>query len=560
MKRIYKNLALGVVLTGSLASCNDFLTVDPVDKLTQDNFYTSEAMVRSNTMALYAAKTWDNFAHDFQWKFDMLGGDMFYTYQYEGQWYFGTYTAVNQYINQGWEGLYNVIAFCNSVIHDMPEKCQSGVPQSAIDQAIAEARCIRGYCYYMIAEIWHDAPIVENNSANITSGNLQLPRNTQANLYRFAMDDLDAAVEALPYSDSDAYRVNKYSAMAIRAKLAVTMASHSDYGYNRESLYEKAATDAKTVVEALPSVTEISYETLFDVEANNGPESLLAIQCGVLGYGYGNPRTVAWTRSSVIADECWGEGKGPTVSLQKMFTAEDKRRKWCYMTSGDYYPNLAKAQGGYTYNLITRGADGSKIEDKNQMNAHLKKYILGKSADCDGNVGLGQDGANNIYLMRLADCYFLYAEAVMGTATSTEDAVALSMVNTVRERAGLDPLTSITYEQLLCERRLEFAFEGINWFDILRYRYRVGDQKAIDFLNSGYGTDYNRCCMYVAKSGTVESNENNPAQYVIASSQAEGAEYDPIILTPSSFVVPLPAAATTSSPQLLAPPVDYYAQ
>ena len=42
MKSIYKSLILAAALGGSLSSCNDFLTVDPVDKLTQDNFYTRQ--------------------------------------------------------------------------------------------------------------------------------------------------------------------------------------------------------------------------------------------------------------------------------------------------------------------------------------------------------------------------------------------------------------------------------------------------------------------------------------------------------------------------------------
>ena len=53
------------------------------------------------------------------------------------------------------------------------------------------------------------------------------------------------------------------------------------------------------------------------------------------------------------------------------------------------------------------------------MLAHIKKYVIGKAADCNGNVGVDQDAANNIYLMRLADVYLTYTEAVMGTAGST---------------------------------------------------------------------------------------------------------------------------------------------
>ena len=102
------------------------------------------------------------------------------------------------------------------------------------------------------------------------------------------------------------------------------------------------------MIENTQALTQIDFSTLFDVEANNGPESILAIQCGVLGYSYGNARNTAWSRSSVIADQTWGAGKGPTLSLQQMYDRNDKRRMWTYMTNGDVYPMLNRAGGGYT--------------------------------------------------------------------------------------------------------------------------------------------------------------------------------------------------------------------
>lgn len=378
MKKFVKKAALATVLAASMASCNDFLTVDPSDKLVQDNFYTSAEHIRLNTMTLYAAKTWTNYTINFQWKTDMLAGDMFYTYDAEGQWFFGTYTPVNQYINEGWKGIYNVILFANSVINDMPKSC-NGVAQADIDAAIAEARAIRAFCYYQIAELWHDAPIIFDNTSNIANGNLDVPRNTQKSIYRFALEDADFAVENLPENDPDNWRCNKNTARAIRAKLLVTMASHSDYGYDRADLYRRAAADAEAVMESLPWIENIPFETLFDVESNNGPESLLAVQCAVQGYGYGNAKNAAWSRSSVIADQTWGAGKGPTISLQKAYDSTDRRRKWTYMTNGDFYPNLAKVDGGYTYKYISRDAEGTVVEDRNEMNAHIKKICHRKS-------------------------------------------------------------------------------------------------------------------------------------------------------------------------------------
>lgn len=559
MNKIYKSVVLAAVMGASLTSCNDFLTIDPVDKPVQESYYTSPDALRSTTMTLYAAKTWGNFHMNFQWKMDMINGDMFYTYGDEGQWYFGTYTSINPYINEGWKGLYNVILFANSIINDIPRVCSGTITQQDINNAIAEARAMRGYCYYMIAEVWHDAPIITDNSAMISAGKFDVPRNTQKSIYRFAMNDLDFAVENLPASDNDAYRLDARKARALRAKLAVTMASHSDYGYDRDALYKKAADDALFVIENTNALTDMDFATLFDVEANNGPESILAIQCAVQGYSFGNAHNVAWSRSAAIADQTWGAGKGPTISLQKMYENGDKRRVWTYMTGGDYYPMLARNNGGYNYLFVSRDSEGEVFEDKNEMLAHIKKYIIGKGSDCDGNVGTDQDAANNIYLMRLADVYLTYTEAVMGTANSTSDAKAMKYYNMVRQRAGVSEESSVTYEELLRERRRELAFESQTWFDTQRYRYRNGDQAALEMINNGYGTGFNRCAQYVGKPGlTIDtSNENNRDSYVIVQSKAEYGQYDPINLTSDSFVAPVPAAVSSSSPSMLIEPVEY---
>ena len=562
MKNIFKTSAVALVLGGSLVSCNDFLTVDPIDKPVLENYYTTPSALRSTTMTLYASKTWSNFHMNFQWKMDMINGDIYYTYSDEGQWYFGTYTAVNPYLNEGWKGLYNVILFANSIINDIPPVCSGSITPADINRAVAEARAMRGYCHYMLAEVWHDVPVMANNTKTSMDGNFDLPRNTQESVYRFAMEDLDFAVANLPESDEDAYRLDSRKARALRAKLAVTMAAHTDYGYDREALYAKAAEDALYVIENTQALTDIDFSTLFDVEANNGPESILAIQCAVQGYSYGNARNVAWSRSSVIADQTWGAGKGPTLSLQKMYDLNDKRRMWTYMTNGDYYPMLNRAGGGYTYNYVSRDDSGDVLEDKNEMLAHIKKYIIGKGADCNGNVGINQDAANNIYLMRLADVYLTYVEAKMGTASSTSDPTAMKYYNMVRQRAGVTEASSVTYVELLKERRREFAFESQTWFDTQRYRYREGDAAALELLNNGYGTGLNRAAMYIGdyeNNPTIDkTNENDLSVYKIVDNTADGGQYDNINLSVSSFVAPIPAAVTSTSPALLGAPVSYY--
>lgn len=84
MKNIILSGVAALALGGFLTSCDDFLTVNPADKPVLETFYTTPENLRSTTMTLYASKTWSNFHMNFQWKMDMINGDLYYTYDQEG--------------------------------------------------------------------------------------------------------------------------------------------------------------------------------------------------------------------------------------------------------------------------------------------------------------------------------------------------------------------------------------------------------------------------------------------------------------------------------------------
>ena len=72
---------------------------------------------------------------------------------------------------------------------------------------------------------------------------------------------------------------------------------------------------------------------------------------------------------------------------------------------------------------------------------------------------------DNVHILRIAEMYLIRAEAKF--FTSKGDAV--DDLNAVRTRAGLPPLSAITsIDDILNERKVEFAFEGQRWFDLLR--------------------------------------------------------------------------------------------
>ncbi len=79
-------------------------------------------------------------------------------------------------------------------------------------------------------------------------------------------------------------------------------------------------------------------------------------------------------------------------------------------------------------------------------------------------------GSDNFIVLRLAEMYLIRAEAranLNGPADLIRDDL-----NTIRNRANLADVSTSSYPELLAaiesERRLEFAFEGHRWFDLVR--------------------------------------------------------------------------------------------
>lgn len=559
IKYIIKTICILPILL-STTSCDDFLTVIPEDQQVLETYYTSESAVNANTASLYASFVWQEFHMNFMWMAgDELAGDLYYTYDQEGQFYYMTFQNGNTFLTQGWNGLFRVISYCNNIINGMPGPAASnGVSQEVIDRALAESRCIRAIAYYFLTEYWQDVPIVTNN--NISSD--QVIRHKQASVYEFIRQDLEFAKDNLPVTPFQSGRCSKYTAIGMLAKLHLTMASHLSDASSADN-FAKAKSYAAQVINESGFELYSDLSTMFYPAGNNNTESLFAIQCTTDGYGYGNARNVSQSRNALITlGSSWGAGKGPTLSLQESFDSNDARRYYTYMRNGDRYSNLGG--GGYTYNNFS---EDESTETSNEMLAHVRKYIIGANADCDGLSGASnQDAGNNLYLLRLADVYMCYVEACIGSGSSTTDALALSVFNKVRTRAGFsNKVESITYDQLIKERRVEFALESINFFDIKRMGYRDMN-KAIAYLNS-----MKRERQYIS-NGSYTWQERNASNAHHGGFTSVSPADDPsgkgsifylnpdvasITITEKNLVLPVPAETITKTPNITQDPVDY---
>ena len=79
----------------------------------------------------------------------------------------------------------------------------------------------------------------------------------------------------------------------------------------------------------------------------------------------------------------------------------------------------------------------------------------------------GATGESDPNVLRMAEVHLNRAEANFRAGTSIGD-TPLNDVNAIRTRAGLAPLTSLTLDDILLERRKELCYEGHRRMDLLR--------------------------------------------------------------------------------------------
>lgn len=485
-----------------MSSCaDDFLDQENSYQLSQENYFDSDAAVQSSTSALYNY-VW----YDFNDKFYYGMGDgraNNITAQYSD--YIYPYTnftdnSLSQGLTQAWGSLYSVVSQSNNTINNIKTKCTSNVSESAKVKAMAEARFMRGLAYWYIGTLWGCGIIYENVADMVD--NYVVPAQPRADVIEFAIRDMEYAAKNLPTTQGDKGRVTKYAAFGMLSRLYLSMAGLTTSGpydgtnvatdFNRGSrneyyldLAKKAA--LKVIKESDAKLLD-SYAELWSASTiNNNSESLFQLQFiagdGVGGAGQSMTRFLAW--STMVADtNAWGGATYCSYDLWEEFkeyldenlgtVVDDAIRRHNSVASyGESYPELsADASDPYVYGVTeTAGSQG----------ANIKKYVIG-TKKVNGFSTVNNSGINS-YMLRLAEVYLNYVEAVLGNAESTTDADAIKYFNMIRRRAGVAEKTKLTYEDLRHENRVEFAFEGLYWYQLVRRSY-YKQQEVVNYVNN----------------------------------------------------------------------------
>ncbi len=497
----------------SLNSCEDFLDQNNSTNLNQESFFDSDKAVEAATAPLYNY-VWANF------------NDKFYYGMGDGrannitaQWssYIYPYTNMNETslsdgLDGAWGSLYSVIAQSNNTINNIRNFSASTVSETAKQQGVAEARFMRATAYWYLGSLWGAAIIYENTSDLVN--NYVVPASRRSDVFEFAVRDLEYAAKYLPKTASATGRLTQASAYGMLSRIYLSMAgvtSEGSYDGNnlatdfnrgtRNSYYLNLAAKAaqKVVTNSTYSLMP-NYGDLFTIENNNCQEVLFQLQwlkgsTDAIGWGANQAITAFFGWSTMVADGTnWGGATCCSWDLFQEYDPQDEVRKHHSIASyGAHYPDLYKKGGGYTYGVT---------ESASTNGANIKKYVVGTNED--NGVSYKQSSGINTHMLRLAEVYLNLAEAVLGNNASTSDATALYYYNEVRKRAGMPTKSSITYDDIRYERRIELAFEGQYWYDLIRRSY-YKQQEVINYLNN---QNRNAGYSYSSEVGEYEISES----------------------------------------------------
>ncbi|RTY91256.1 RagB/SusD family nutrient uptake outer membrane protein [Flavobacterium sp. GSN2] len=347
-----------------------------------------------------------------------------------------------QFFRPFYSTLYKSILSANIVINN-----------SAIATQIAEAKFIRALSYFKLVQVFGAVPVNLSDAPSTTDTSI-LVRRSVDDVYSQIISDLIAARDVLPSAKAATGRATKYAAQGLLGKVYLTRATSGDFTLAKTEL---AAVVNGATAAGFSLMSGANYATIFTVDKN--VETIFASQIsGSIPDNYSGTDFWGWyTGSDTKADF-----NTVDISLVNAFTASDATA----IGSAD----LRRSKTIVANVTVARGYQSSKYP-----------------------TATGTPKGNEVdwIELRLGDVILLYAEALNEETNATVSRnLALTELSKIRTRAGLKlynaasgPVladTQVAIRQAIAkDRRLELAFEGQRWFDLLRYnKVTIGATQA----------------------------------------------------------------------------------
>lgn len=369
-------------------------------------------------------------------------------------------TADNASALDIWRGPNPGILYCNTVLESVPAM---DIDADLKNRILGEARFLRAHYYFILVQLFGDVPM--SISTPQPGDNLMPSRTDRMTIYNeVIIPDLKEAVNLLPvresYSGSDIGRASKGAAAGMLAKVYLTL-----------GMYEESLAMSE-LVEELGYTLNADYSDAFGGEERhkNTGESLFEVQYyGLTKAGFWDDENQANWLSTYMGPRNSGWVGGaygwnqPTQEFVDSYEEGDLRKDKTILYEG--CPPF----------------DGMQYKASwSNTGYNVRKFLVPLSVSPDYNTN-----SAGFVVLRFADVLLMKAEALNELGRTQE---AEEPLYRVRRRAGLTNRSDVEglsqaamREKIRHERRIELAFEGHRWFDMVRWD---GGQYALDFLHT----------------------------------------------------------------------------
>lgn len=415
--------------------CDDELAIEPEQSLSDDVVFSSYTNARGVLLGAYnLMQDVSVFGSIPQTLSDATTDNVNFSGELPNMQAFNNFsvTKFNSIPDDNWKDTYQVIEATNRIIafaSQIPDASQTD-----IDQLIAEARFIRGICYFLLANLYAQPYHVENGAnpavplylSPFDGVDFQLSsRNTLAEVYNQVEADLNAATSGLPPASAASQQGFAYSGAA-QAMLC------------RLHLYKRDWNAAIGAARAVINSGAYALHPDLSFYSTNSSEIIFSLEFT--------------PTSSGTAD---GDVEESFAGWDAYYNGRDGGGRG----DAEFSTDLATL-----FTLDPLDNRGRLKEAGTDFGGSLSEYTLKYNSP---------QGASDFHMIRYAEILLNLAEALVQVNGLNQEAI--DWINPIRLRAGTTPWkisdfnsSEALLEALYNERRKELCFEGHRRMDLLR--------------------------------------------------------------------------------------------
>lgn len=381
------------------------------------------------------------------------------------------------YVSAIWNNSYVGISRCNFLLDNL-DKAKGNVDESVILNVAAQARFLRAYYYSLLTSFYGDVPYV---TKTLSLAEANVARTEKSQVVDSIIRELETIAPNLTQTNQPAsMNITKGAAWALESRVAL---------FNGKW---QTAIDAANKVMALENTEYIlapNYSDLCMLAGNSSKELIWSVHWNYNDIsniapvsfksrnakGYNNRMP---TQSLVDSYECTDGltiDKSPLYNPAKPYENRDPRLNWTIVVPGSVfcgyeYETHKDSLTCWNYNV----SPAVRIPNQDATNAFasFSGFAWRKYVD-PLELNQGNKTAISTILIRYAEVLLNYAEAKI--EANQIDQSVYDAINKIRDRAGMPEISGGKSQDELrsvvrIERKVEFAGEGLRYFDIIRWK------------------------------------------------------------------------------------------